>query len=87
MLNTSKTEISAFHLNNKEANRKLKVVFHGETVKHNFTPKYLRITLDGSLTYKDHLYKLSMKLRTRLNQIHMLAGTEWGASLGTLRIS
>ena len=28
-----------------------------------------------------------MKLRTRLNMIHMLAGTEWGASPNTLRVS
>jgi len=86
-LNASKTEVCAFHLNNKEANRKLEVIFKGEILKHNFHPKYLGVTLDRSLTYKENLTKLSLKLRTRLNQIHMLAGSEWGAAPETLRIS
>ena len=55
-------------------------------MKHNFKPKYLGVILDRSLTYKEHLEKLSMKLRTRLNIIRMLAGTEWSASPDTFRI-
>ena len=43
--------------------------------------------MDRSLTYKYYLENLSMKLRKRLNMIHMLAGTEWGASPNTLRVS
>ena len=53
----------------------------------NFKPKYLGITLDRSLTFKSHIDTLSMKLRTRLNVIRVLAGTDWGASPETLRTS
>jgi len=87
IMNPSKTEVCAFHLNNKEANRKLQVIFNSEILHHNFSPKYLGITLDRTLSYKNHLQKLSMKLRTRLNQIQMIAGTNWGASPETLRTS
>jgi len=65
----------------------MEVSFQNQILKHNFKPKYLGVILDRSLTYKEHLEKLSMKLRTRLNIIRMLAGTEWGASPDTLRIS
>ena len=62
LLNPNKTEVSAFHLNNKEADRQLQVSFGNQILNHNFKPKYLGITLDRSLTYKYHLEKLSMKL-------------------------
>lgn len=87
IMNPSKTEVCAFHLNNKEADKKLKVVFNGIELFHNFKPKYLGVVLDRSLTFKNHLEQLSQKLRTRVNLIQMLAGSEWGASPNTLRTS
>lgn len=36
----------AFHLRNREANRKLKVTWKGEAIQHCDTPVYLEVTLD-----------------------------------------
>lgn len=68
-LNSAKTEVCAFHLNNKKASEKLKVTFEGVQIRHNFMPKYLRITLDGTLTFKEHLKKTGKKVRSPVNLI------------------
>ena len=47
--NLTKTVISAFHLNNKEANRSPIVKINNEC------PKYLGIFLDRSLTFQQNL--------------------------------
>ena len=48
-LSTTKTVPAAFHLNNKEAKRELKVNFNNETLPFCSEPKYLGVTLDMSL--------------------------------------
>ena len=50
-------------------------------------PVYLGVTLDRSLTFKEHLMKTAAKLKTRNNLLMKLAGTTWGADAVTLRIS
>lgn len=81
--NLSKTELCAFHLNNRQAHDKL----DGISVKHNYVHKYLGITLDRSLTFNEHLSTLSKKIRSRVNLVQMLAGTGWGADAKTLRVA
>lgn len=83
--NASKTEVSTFHLNNKQATYRPTVVFDGKTLAHNPCPKYLGVTLDRSLTFGPHLQKLSRKLGTRNNILHKLTGTTWGANADVLR--
>jgi len=51
-LSTTKTALAAFHLNNKEATRELKVNFNNETLSSASEPKYLGVTLDRSLMYR-----------------------------------
>ena len=51
-LNAKKTVATCFHLDNKQAARKLKVTLAGDVLVHDFAPKYLGVTLDRSLTYK-----------------------------------
>ncbi|KAL1448470.1 hypothetical protein WDU94_013986, partial [Cyamophila willieti] len=85
--NASKTEITCFHLNNQQANLKLKVEFEGELLNHNFTPKYLGVTLDRTLTFKPHLQKTAAKLKSRNNIIQKLCGSKWGSSSHVLRTS
>lgn len=67
--NPDKTEVCGFHLNDKEANRKLNVQLKGVKVNHDLTPKYLLVTLDRSLTFKNHIEKLQKKLKTRVNLV------------------
>lgn len=85
--NPSKSEACCFHLNNREANRELRVVFENIFVPNVFFPKYLGVTLDRTLSYKNHIEKLSKKLSSRVNIIRKLAGTNWGADAETLKIS
>jgi len=84
-LSTTKTVLAVFHLNNKEAKRELKVNFNNETLPFCSEPKYLRVTLDKSLTYRRHLESLRKKLTSCVALLRRLAGSGWGAGATTLR--
>ena len=56
-LNPNKTEVSAFHLNNRMSNKILNITFNDIQIVHNKNPKYLGVWLDRTLTYKHHLEK------------------------------
>ena len=59
----------------------------GVQLKHNDHPQYLGVTLDRSLTFKNHLKKTSAKVNTRANVVQHLAGSSWGANAHVLRTS
>ena len=86
-INSTKSVISTFHLNNREANRCPKVVFGGLELKYDPCPKYLGIYLDRTLTFKQHLQKTALKVRTRNNMLYNLAGSTWEASPDVMRLS
>ena len=77
--------LAVFHLNNKGAERKLKVNFDNEILPLCSEPKYLGVTLDRSLTYRRHLESLRKKLTTSVALLRRLAGSGWGAGATTLR--
>lgn len=84
-LNDQKTEVAIFHLNNQQTGRQLNVFVDGVRLNHSCVPKYLGIPLDRSLTFREHLTKLSQKVKTRNNLIQKLSGTSWGANGNVLR--
>jgi len=84
-LSTTKTVSAVFHLNNKEVKCELKVNHNNETLSFCSDPKYLRVTLDKSLTYRRHLEPLRKKLSARVALLRRLAGSGWGAGAKTLR--
>ena len=86
-LSEAKTTATAFHLNNKEANRQLKVSLNGTQLHYNPTPTYLGVKLDRQLTYRHHLETVRAKVSSRNNLLCRLAGSSWGASTRTLRTS
>lgn len=85
--NPSKTQVCAFHLRNREASRKLKIVWSGVELEHCYNPKFLGVTLDRALTYKKHCLNTKSKVYTRNNLLRKLAGSQWGSQPDTIRRS
>ncbi|KAJ3584779.1 hypothetical protein NHX12_015274 [Muraenolepis orangiensis] len=86
-LSTGKTVSAAYHLCNREAKRELSVSVDNKRLEHQLAPKYLGVRLDRTLSYKRHLEEVRAKVTARVSLIRRLAGTTWGASARTLRIS
>ena len=61
-LSHTKTVTAAFHLNNREDKRELKVYNNGRLLPFFPTPTYLGIKLDRSLTFCHHLVAFRKKL-------------------------
>ena len=82
-----KTQVTAFHLRNKEANRSLKVVWNETELGNTAYPKYLGVTLDRSLCYKQHIQNAKMKVTTRNTLLTKWATSKWGANPSTIRMT
>ena len=65
--NPKKTQVTVFHLRNKEAKKSLKVVWNETELENTTYPKYLGVTLDRSASYKQHIQNTKMKLATHNN--------------------
>ena len=74
-------------LNNREAKRELDVFVDNKRLVFQQAPKYLGVRLDRMLNFKQHLEQVAGKVTSRVSLIRRLAGTTWGASAKTLRIS
>ena len=85
-LSHTKTVTTAFHLNNREAKRKLNIYNNGKLLPFYPVPTYLGVKLDSLLTYRHHLKALRKKLTTRIALLRRLAGSRWGAGAKSLRI-
>jgi len=83
--NPTKTQVCAFHLNNKQARKELKIQWQGTNFEHTQTSTYLGVTLDRTLTFKSNCEKIKMKVATRNNLIRKLTETTWGANPQLLR--
>ena len=83
--NPEKTQVTAFHLGNKDAKRSLKVVWNKTELENITHPKYLGVTLDRSLSYKQPIQNTKMKVATRNNLLTKLATSKWGANPNTSR--
>jgi len=47
----------------------------GQQLKHEQFPVYLGVTLDRTLSYRQHLQKSAVKVKSRNNQLSKLAGS------------
>ena len=86
-LSHTKTVTAAFHLNNQEVKRELKVYNNGRLLPFFPSPTYLWVELDRSLTFCHHLVALRKKLSSRVTLLRRLVGSGWGAGAKTLRIA
>ena len=73
-LSHTKTVTAAFHLNNREAKRELKVYNNGRLLPFCPTPTYLGVKLDK-------------KLFSRVTLLRQFVGSGWSAAAKTLRIA
>ena len=85
-LSIGKTVSAAYHLNNRETKRGFYVFVDNKRLVLQQAPKYLGVRLDRMLNFKQHL-EVAGKVTSRVSPIRRLAGTTWGASAETLRIS
>ena len=75
---TSKTISSVFHLHNTSATHELSVYLDGQRLRHESHPTYLGVTLDRTLSYREHLTKTAGRLKNRNNLLMKLASSTWG---------
>jgi retron-type reverse transcriptase len=83
--NPLKTQTCAFHLRNRDANRQLNVTWNDAAIEHCPYPRYLGVTLDRTLSFKNHCLKVRQKVGSRNSLLRKLTSTQWGASAHTLR--
>ena len=57
----------------------------GRTTSVVFSPTYLGVTLDRTLSFRRHIEKTKAKVSTRNNLLHKLTSSKWGANPHTLR--
>ena len=86
-LSHTKTVTAAFHLNNRDAKRELKVYNNGRLLPFFPTLTYLGVKLDRLFTFRHHLVALRKKLSSRVTLLRRLMGSGWGAGAKTLRIA
>ena len=85
-IHPQKTQISTFHLKNRDAQRELKVVWHGKLLAYSHKPAYLGVTLDRWLTYKDHIAITKANTGDTNSICNKLANTNyWGTDARTIR--
>ena len=65
--NPAKTQICCFHLRNRDAKHKLNVTWNGLELDHHPNPIYLGVTLDRTLSFKQHALNTKAKVNTRNN--------------------
>ena len=71
--NPAKMKITAFHLRNREAMRTLKVLRNGVDLENTAHPKYLGVTLNRTLSNKQHTQNTKMKVVNHNNLLKKLA--------------
>ena len=82
--NPDKTQVTAFHLRNKEAKITLKVKWNRTNMGNTSHPKYLGVTLDRTLRYKQHIHNTKMKVGKRNNLRRKLSSSKWGTNASTI---
>ena len=65
--NPDKTQVTAFHLRDREANRSLKVEWNRTKLENTPHQKYVGVILDRTLSYKENMHNTKMKVATRNN--------------------
>ena len=71
-LQLSKTVSAAFHLNHKDSNGMLSVFVYNKRLGFQATTTYLGVNLDRTLTFRQHLENMKVKVTSRVSFIRRL---------------
>ena len=82
--NPDKTQVTTFHLRNKQEKISLKVKWSNTELENTDQPKYLGVTLVRTLSYKQHIHTTKMTVATRNNLLWKLANSKRGTSASTI---
>ena len=74
--NALKTQVCAFHLRNREANRPLRVTWSGTSLEYHPNPLYLGVKPDRTLSYRSHILNTKAKVNTRNNILRKLINSK-----------
>ena len=83
--NPAKTQLCCFHLSNRNAKHKLNVTWNGLELDHYPNHIYLGVTLDRTLSFKQHALNTKAKVNSRNNLLRKLTNSRWGALPATVR--
>ena len=84
-VNPDKPQVTSFHLRNKGAKRTLTVKWNRTDLENTPHPKYLGVTLDRTLGYKQHIHNTKMNVATCNNLIRKLPSSKCGTNASTIR--
>ena len=84
-VNSDKTQVMAFHIQNREEKRSLKLSWNGVDLENTAQPKYLCVTFVRTLSYKQHIQNTKMKVASRINLLMKLARSKWGPNTSITR--
>ena len=78
---------TAFHINNRDAKRELKIYNNDRLLPFCPTPTNLGVKLDRLITFRHYSVALRKKIFSRVTLLRPLVGSGWGAGAKTLRIA
>ena len=81
-INISKTACQTFSLCHKQLD--LQLVYNNNEIEQVTKFKYLGMTFDCRLSWKDHIEEVTTRAQNRLSIIKRLAGSTWGCARSTL---
>ena len=83
--NMEKTQSCLFYLRNHHATRKMNIIWNGTPISHDKYLVYLGVTINKTLSFKEHTRKLKAKIQSRNALLSKLTNSKWGANPYTLR--
>ena len=83
-LNLSKCEASFFSVNPHQANLQPNLLLLGSRLRFNFTPTFLGVIFDRTLSFSKHVSSLKAKFFPRLKALRCMSASSWGPSKESL---
>lgn len=78
-----KTQVMCF--SKKRVNPKVQITLYGQPLKQVLCIRFLGVWMDHKLTYGEHIQKVITKCKKAVNIMRCLIGSNWGASMRSLK--